>query len=89
MKRETTKSLKQATRRLEKIRAQEEAAFSELIEVMRDAKGDPEDPATYAEIAGVVGVTRARVYQLLTGKRSKTESKEPQSPESDSIEISA
>lgn len=62
----TRRDLVHKRERLELARMAEQAAWEDVKAAVRAAA---EAGASYREIADVIGVTRARVYQLVSGKR--------------------
>jgi hypothetical protein len=63
------KRLEKAVKVLNKRREAEAETWEAVQELVREISlADPN--ATYAEIGKVLGVTKARAYQIVTGKRS-------------------
>ncbi|MFP4513203.1 MAG: hypothetical protein ACLFRV_09700 [Acidimicrobiales bacterium] len=62
----TRKTLVAKRERLELARLAEQAAWEELKVEVRAAAGSG---VSYREIGDAIGVTRARVYQIVSGKR--------------------
>ena len=60
------KTLVAKRERLELARMAEQAAWEELKQAVREAA---EAGVSYREIGDSIGVTRARVYQIVSGKR--------------------
>ena len=63
------KRLRRSNRSLHTKRSHADAAWESHQELIREVYAEDPD-ATFASIAEVVGVTKARVYQIVTGKRS-------------------
>ena len=63
------RSLKKSTTRLNRKRQAADAAWELHQDLIRDVY-EEDSGATFAAIADIIGVTKARVYQIVTGKRS-------------------
>jgi DNA-directed RNA polymerase specialized sigma24 family protein len=63
---DTRRDLVHKRERLELARLAEQAAWEDVKAAVKHAAAEG---ASYREIAEVIGVTRARVYQLVSGKR--------------------
>ena len=63
----TEKELKRLSRIRDQRRQAEQEAWANLVEAMKVAHNEQHIP--YEEIGKVVGVTKARVYQVVTGNR--------------------
>jgi hypothetical protein len=68
MNTDTQRKLTKLRKNLEKKREAEQAAWDEMREAVKDAYA--EGGTTFQEIGDTIGVTKARVYQIVTGKRS-------------------
>lgn len=70
------RELIKAKKKLEKARGQADEAWKEMQALMKQA--NLEHKMTFGEIAAAVGVTKARVYQVVTGKRGPVKTKKAQ-----------
>ncbi len=70
------KKLQASATKLRRVRDKESEAWEDLKHKIKEVYRDPGDYATFEEIGQVIGVTKARVFQIVTGRRSGSKSKE-------------
>jgi hypothetical protein len=62
----TERALARAAAKVDKARDKEQEVWAEFVEAMKEANAGG---ASFLDIAKVVGLTKARVYQIVTGRR--------------------
>lgn len=67
--RDYVKELKTAAKALERARAKEAEAWATAQGLMKEAHAASQGRLTFQQIADIFHVTKARVYQIATGKR--------------------